>query len=292
MPVIIARMLGCFAVRVGGIDIVPHLNPCTANLLAYLIWQGGTVSSRDRLADDLWRNLPATRALRALNTAVWRLRRTLAEIGVDPDILLVSRQDGIGLNPETDLDSDVEALEALARRVGMARVSDVDDDLLKAVIDAESAFGGEFLPGRHDDWCLLPREAFRNRFDALKVFAVRVCMRREEWRRAIDQAQRLLNRDPLQEQVHRWLIASYLRVGDRLRAKEQYAHCADLLRKELGVDPLPETQALIQSIPASAAAHVREPVESSPAIRRVLRNLDAARDTLISLDQQLRRSSR
>ena len=289
---ITVRMLGSCAVCLKGADLLPNLNRCTAGLLAYLAWRAGKVTSRDRLAEDLWHKLPASRAARALNTAVWRLRRVLTGLGIDPDVLIVSRPEGIGLNPDISRDSDVEALEALAQRVRATRVADADDELVRAVAEAESLYGGEFLPGRHDDWCVLPREALRGQLEALTQFSVRACMQHGDWRGAIDQAQHLLNRDPLQEQVHQWLITCYLRVGDRLRAKAQFTRCAELLRCELGVEPLVETAALIESIPARANTVTAHGAESSPTIRRVLKNLDDARETLVSLDRQLSRTAR
>ena len=40
----------------------------------------------------------------------------------------------------------------------------------------------------------------------------------------------------------------YLRLGRRGDALQQYRRCAATLADELGLDPLPETQALLQQI--------------------------------------------
>ena len=62
--------------------------------------------------------------------------------------------------------------------------------------------------------------------------------------RAIQVALRLLASDPLQESVHRSLIRLYMyqdRVGAAL---DQYRQCRELLARELGVEPAPETESL------------------------------------------------
>ena len=48
--------------------------------------------------------------------------------------------------------------------------------------------------------------------------------------------------------MHRRLMALYVRAGQRARALRQYEHCVTVLERELGVSPLPETQALQRSI--------------------------------------------
>ena len=62
--------------------------------------------------------------------------------------------------------------------------------------------------------------------------------------RAIQVALRLIALDPLQESVHRALIRLYMyqdRVGAAL---DQYRRCRDVLERELGVPPDPETERL------------------------------------------------
>src|SRR5215471_11312733 len=61
-------------------------------------------------------------------------------------------------------------------------------------------------------------------------------------------AARLLAADPLQERVHRALMELYCRQGRHGAALRQYRTCADLLAKELGIDPDATTKALRRDI--------------------------------------------
>jgi DNA-binding SARP family transcriptional activator len=61
-------------------------------------------------------------------------------------------------------------------------------------------------------------------------------------------AARLLTADPLQERVHRVLMELYCRQGRYGAALRQYRTCADLLTRELGIDPDATTKALRRKI--------------------------------------------
>jgi len=65
---------------------------------------------------------------------------------------------------------------------------------------------------------------------------------------AIEFGRRYLTIDELNEDVHRRLIEYYGQIGDRNAAHQQYERCKMVLERDLGVDPLPETQALYQAV--------------------------------------------
>ena len=57
-------------------------------------------------------------------------------------------------------------------------------------------------------------------------------------------AEKLLGRDPLREEAHATLLWVDGRIGSRAQVIRQYRRLAALLRDELGVAPLPETEAV------------------------------------------------
>jgi class 3 adenylate cyclase len=66
--------------------------------------------------------------------------------------------------------------------------------------------------------------------------------------RGIRTATRLLQLDPLRETVQRTLMQLYCKQGRHAAALHQYRVCAELLAKELSVEPEPETKALYREI--------------------------------------------
>ena len=79
----------------------------------------------------------------------------------------------------------------------------------------------------------------------------------------METASRLLSLDPTQEVVHRTLMRLQLEQGRPDSALRRYQECADILRREFGRTPSPETERVRQEIQAE--------LERSPAPREALR---------------------
>lgn len=95
--------------------------------------------------------------------------------------------------------------------------------------------------------------------------------------------QRILEREPWREEVHRTLIQLYLAQGYRAQALRQYELCRRVLRKELGVEPMAETQALA----AQAAAPVGAAAVPALGLQHVLEQLRQVAHHLTSAQTQL-----
>ncbi len=119
--------------------------------------------------------------------------------------------------------------------------------------DAVELYKGDFLEALYDEWLTAPRERYRSAYlDALKKLIAR-CRRRLQLPAAIGYAKRLLEIDPLREDVARQLIALHYEAGDRARALDEFERFERRIREELDVAPMPETLALRETILRSDA---------------------------------------
>lgn len=84
------------------------------------------------------------------------------------------------------------------------------------------------------------------------------------WESAVDTASRLLALDPSQEVVHRTLMRLQLEQGRADAALRRYQECADILRRDFGRSPAPETERVHQEILTA--------LDRDPAPREVFRN--------------------
>lgn len=84
------------------------------------------------------------------------------------------------------------------------------------------------------------------------------------WERAVETAGRLLSLDPSQEIVHRTLMRLQLEQGRPDAALRRYQECADILHRQFGTAPSPETERVHEEILAA--------LKSAPAPREVFRN--------------------
>jgi DNA-binding SARP family transcriptional activator/ActR/RegA family two-component response regulator len=84
------------------------------------------------------------------------------------------------------------------------------------------------------------------------------------WERAVETAGRLLSLDPSQEIVHRTLMRLQLEQGRPDAALRRYQECADILHRQFGTTPGPDTERVHSEIIAA--------LDRAPAPREVFRN--------------------
>src|SRR5215471_10984888 len=206
-------------------------------LLAYLAAQGGQVVSRERLADLLWPYQGSDQARHSLRNCLLELRKALgpqAGAYLIADFASCRVQDTI---------VDLDRFERLSRSRQQAELQTAAD-----------LYRGEFLADFHIDsepfqeWLAAERDRtlalicdILQRLTAAQDAA-------GEADAAIQSGRRLVALDPLSEFGQRALMRAYARAGRRGEALRQYKNCAETLKRELGVAPDAETQALANDI--------------------------------------------
>ena len=219
-------------------------------LLAFLACRPGDRHSRDRLAALLWSEGTDQGARHSLRQALASLRRTLPA-DVPP---LRADRDIVVLEPAA-VDVDVDVFEERSRSS--------DPSSLEAAVEL---YRGPLLDGFsvHED----PFEAWLKAERArLEDKAVLLLLRLAEVSSDDERAERALRRaieiDPLREAAYRQLIGRALRVGQFNAAIRCYRTCAEVLDRELGVAPEPQTTALYNEAVArirGAPAAVAQPL--------------------------------
>jgi DNA-binding SARP family transcriptional activator len=222
-----------------------RIAPKVQGLLAYLLLHGPRFHARERLADVFWTKYDAERARTCLNTALWRLRRALEPKGVRPETYLITGPSGeLGFNWESEHWLDVRTFEnqvtpVLARSVGMLLASDIE-----ALETALDLYTGDLLECFYDDWAVREQERLRLLRLACWEHLMRFHQENGTYEQGLAFAQRILEWEPTHEEIHREVMAMYLAGGQRALAVRQYEICREVLARELGLDPMEETQAL------------------------------------------------
>lgn len=267
------------------------------DLLAYLLLTRDTVHARDHLAGIFWGDQEESRARHCLNTALWRLRQALGD-GEDGQTWLFIDAHSIGFNPASSMRLDVAAFE---ERIALAeRVERQSPGQYAALLhEATSLYTADLLVDCYDDWCLLERERLQRIYQRSLQALLDHHAAHGRPDLAIDLGHRILSRDPLREDVHRDLMRQYLAARLPSEALQQYRACEDILRRELGIEPMPETQALLPRILTSWTGPVSRPAEDAPmpeladviaALRSAARGLEEARarvETALTMAERL-----
>jgi DNA-binding SARP family transcriptional activator len=256
----------------------------TQHLLCFLLLRAGERLERDLVAERLWPVRPPGKARRCLSTTLWRLRQTLESVAPsDPPYLLVEHGT-LAFNTAAPYWYDVAAFEKNVS-FGLSGIPSCAEQHCRALEDALDLYGGDLLDDTYDDWCLSERE--RLRLLHLRVLRELQCHYRRcrAFEKAIACGHRLLALDPLQEDVWRELMRCYVDAGQRPMALEQFQRCRDMLRRELKIEPMPETRELYRQIRAGQEGvrqHGAQPGQSvslQAALAQLRRALDALEST-------------
>jgi DNA-binding SARP family transcriptional activator len=220
-------------------DAEVNLPLSSQRVVAFLAMQPRP-QTRSYVAATLWMNFDEERAGASLRSALWRINRCGYPL-VAADACSLRLMPDVVVDLRESARSAREVLRGEAKG-GAARVEDLN--------------AGDLLPGWYDDWVVTEREHFRQlRLHALEKLCEQLT---DEGRfgAAVEAGQAAVSSEPLRESAHRVLIRAYLKEGNQGEAIRQYKACCQILRRELGIQPSPVTQALLSSTATTAASAV------------------------------------
>jgi DNA-binding SARP family transcriptional activator len=252
------RLLGRFEVEACGARV--RLSGRHAQALFALLALRPRPRLRDAIAADLWPDFDGPSAS-SLRQALWLVRTGLSAAGVDPERLLEVGQDTLGLRRETRLELDVSTFETL--------VADGPQSAARAL----GLYRGDLAEGLGHECFAADRERLSDLYEDALTFVAEGRLATGDVVGARAAATLVLARDPLREEAHAVLIAAYGMVGSRSQVVRQYRRLCDILRTELAVAPLPETDATYREAIARTierSAELAQRTYKRPALARVL----------------------
>lgn len=235
------KLLGQFEIRDSSDQPLTLPTRKTRALLSYLAIHANRPQPRERLMALLWGDRDDKQARQSLNHALRAIRK-LAE------------PDG---NSLIESDGEIVMLRGEALVSDAARLRELVDSRPS---EAAALYAGPFLDGlsvpdpAFEDWL----QTTRSEFHALACKALEAAANTNDKTTAVDALRRLLTLDPLREDAHRHLMNLLYYSGDRTAALRQYQDCADILERELQVEPDATTRALYDKIKCDSgvALHV------------------------------------
>src|SRR5574341_1006538 len=273
----------------GGLQITRGETPLTGfvsgkaqALLCYLAVTGRP-HTRAELAGLLWGDMPES-------VAAGNLRKALSNLHqIAGSHLTITRQ-AIAFNRESPHWLDVEIFQS---RLQVAPPDQEPEQWRGAV----ALYHGDFLQGFYvrdaaafEDWMLLERERLKDlALHSLQRLAAYYTTRRD-YAVGLEYTGRLLSLEPWREEAHQQMMYLLAHSGQRSAALAQYETCRRVLRKEFGVEPMPETTALYERIREAAFAPPENlPPAPTPIVGRetelaeIARLLDRSDCRLLSL---------
>jgi len=260
--VLTVSLLGACRVSRANEQIWSDLGPAGRRLAGFLFTFPDRPHRRERLIDLFWPELDAERGRKAANSAVWRLRKLLASAPEYKDghgLRTVGAE--IILERMPELEVDTWALLDTAQTTLGAAEADLAPSGINQILAVLYRYEGPFLDGEDAEWILEERERLHSLFVQLAMIAVRhlgLCGRYHE---AVLLARHALRFDPYREELVRHLLTLLALDERRIDAIRYYDHWIGMIRRELGISPLPATRAIIEEIRnlhiAENAQHLR-----------------------------------
>ncbi len=235
MALLYLDLLGGFGCRTATGSAVGFPTRKVRALLAYLALNAARGQRREQLAALFWDDRSEAEARANLRKTLSRLREALPAAARD---CLIADAGGIALRAD-EIEIDALQFERLAAD-GTPETLERAAILHRGPLLAGFAEVGEGF----DDWLSTERRRLDEILQQVLHRLLDHYVVTGAIERAIQVALRLLALDPLQEGVHRALIRLYMyqdRVGSAL---DQYRRCRELLERELGIAPAPETERL------------------------------------------------
>ena len=150
-----ANLLGPFSITLGELSAGPWARPSAKRLCELLFVSAGRRVAREAACEVLFPNLGPEQAANVLSKALSMARSALAVLGEPARALVRADRGHIWIDPECELQVDLDLVDELLRRGLDAEPGAVRDDTLTQTL----GYSGVLLEDEpYEDWALRPRD--------------------------------------------------------------------------------------------------------------------------------------
>jgi len=236
-------LFGAYPVRVNGKPYYLGISGSTERLFQYLLVTIGNETRREYLADLFWRGSSPAKQRSALNSAIWRIKRQLGDIdGID----LVCKGHIVFLQLAREVKVDAKELSKIVHSISPSEP--MSEDVAHSLYQALNACKVPFLDGVNSDWVLTERERLFNIQIRGMIILMHWLGKQRRYEDALEIGRRLLAADPAREAAQCEVMLLYVLNGQRAQALRQYQEFRSWLKRELDIEPMPETEVLFEYV--------------------------------------------
>ena len=218
------------------------------DILCYIASRRHRRASKDTIIDTFWGEADFEAVEKNFHPTVSHIRKALNSNQPLKQNFLLYRDGDYQLSSEFSYRIDTEEFDRLLNEGGTARRARKFEECINAYERAVALYRGDFMQGNYDEWVEEQRSYYREQYLRMLEALAAVAQKTEDWLRSLNLTQQILRDDPFREDIHCMMMRSYAALGNRAAVKEQYETLRRLLRKELGVEPASETQAIYRQL--------------------------------------------
>ena len=216
-------------------------------LLKFLVTHLDRPVHRERILDYLWPEVDEERGWGRLKVTMYYLRTQLRASGAGEDALQTMGSAYLLRGDAVWVDS--ENFEKLVTEGRSLQDEGRYDEALRCYDEAQFLYRGDYLEQDvYADWCAEERERLGEIYMEMLTRKAGCHAQRKEYVEAAQLCRKGLVHDPCRENLHCLLMHYLVQLGRTDSAIAQFRQCRNVLRREFGVEPMPETRRLHEEI--------------------------------------------
>jgi ATP/maltotriose-dependent transcriptional regulator MalT/DNA-binding SARP family transcriptional activator len=218
------------------------------DILCYIASRRHRRASKDSIIDTFWGEADFDAVEKNFHPTVSHIRKALNSNQPLKQNFLLYRDGDYQLNPDFSYFIDTEEFDRLVAEGEAARRAGQQERYIECYEKALALYRGDFMQSVYDEWVDEHRSYYREQYLRLLESLAAAAEKMQEWSRALDLTQQILRDDPFREDMHCTIMRAHAALGNRVAVKEQFETLRKLLREELGVEPVAETQKIYREL--------------------------------------------
>jgi LuxR family transcriptional regulator, maltose regulon positive regulatory protein len=204
--------------------------------------------AKDVLIDAFWPDEDPAAIEKNFHPTISHIRKALNSRQTLKQNFILFRDGAYQLNPELTYAIDTEQFEMRVAEAETAKRGKNAEALRCALESAYALYRGEFMPGIYDPWVDDRRGFYAEQFSRVISALAKQCFGEKKWSKALKYAGETLVIDPFREDMHRLAMKVFAAQSKPASVKKQFEDLQALLKKELGIDPAPETRRVYREL--------------------------------------------
>lgn len=242
------NLFGGLQIEVAGESVILMRVQKVGELVALLCCHLDRSLNREEIAERLWPGVDPETGRSRLRFTLSCLRKYLEPAGVPKGSVIIAGRNHIALSSAT-VSSDVSDFRSALHRAAVA----ADQGAAAAALNAATqSYGGDFMSGYYADWIEDERERFSDAYSNAVCELALALELSGDLSGAHEAAIKAVATDPWREDAHRCLLRVHVARGETAEAIRHFADLKRSLADELGVEPAPETCAIVSGLPAKS----------------------------------------
>lgn len=236
------KFLGTYKIISNSVDITHKFSLKDKGLLCYILANNQYTFNREKLANMFWDNYKRESAYSNLRYTIWHLRKIFNEY--ENDIVIHSHGKNVIEIEEKNVRIDLREWQRLTETYISGK--DISLNILKKI---SNTYDGDFLKDFYiydnlefNDWVFNMKERLQRFYFEVQMDLAKIYSDNNEIRESINQLNKLIKIDPLNESIYYAIIKYQYKSGNKVAAVNTYRNLKLLLRKELNISPSDKIQ--------------------------------------------------